>query len=369
MSVKNSLHNARKKAGLTQGEIAQLIQISRQAYMAIESGRSVPSTEVALRIAQKLQLKVEDLFCLDEDSDNFIQAELIGEPGSVQESTRMQVFQLSSRLLARPMKEGLSVSHVLNPADAIVVATHENRQVDLKLINQSAAKTPTLILSGCDPATSIIAAMIRDLGVRLIWIEAESIPALHALARGEIHVAGCNFRESITGLYNLPLVKEIVPFPCTIIKFATWRQGMMVTAGNPKSIKHIDDLIMPNVTIINRLPGAGSRGLLNRLSREAGIPAKNIRGYERIVHGDLATAEMVAAGLADCGIGIEASARANELDFLSLNEEPYDLIIPNHFLELPAIQTLLGLLKARNFRRQIESLGGYDTSPMGVPYT
>ena len=143
----------------------------------------------------------------------------------------------------------------------------------------------------------------------------------------------------------------------------------MVTAGNPKSIKHIDDLAMPNVTIINRQPGAGSRGLLNRLIWEAGISAKNIHGYERIVHGDLATAEMVAAGLADCGIGIEASARANELDFLSLNEEPYDLVIPNHFLELPAIQSLLELLKLRDFRRQIESLGGYDTTPMGVPCT
>ena len=46
-------------------------------------------------------------------------------------------------------------------------------------------------------------------------------------------------------------------------------------------------------------------------------------------------------------------------------EEPYDLVIPNHFLELTAVQSLLSLLKLRDFRRQIESLGGYDTSPMG----
>jgi putative molybdopterin biosynthesis protein len=77
---------------------------------------------------------------------------------------------------------------------------------------------------------------------------------------------------------------------------------------------------------------------------------------------------MVASGMADCGIGIEASARANDLDFLSLNEEPYDLVIPNHFLELPAIQSLLALLKLRDFRRQIESLGGYDITPMGTIY-
>jgi putative molybdopterin biosynthesis protein len=369
MAIKSKIQKVRKEAGITQTDLADAAGISRQAYTAIESGKSVPSTEIALRLAHILHTTVEDLFWLDDGADRLVHAELMGESPTTSEGTRMQLFPFGSRLLARPLKDGLSVSHIFNPADAIAVASHSNRQVDLKLINPASIKTPTLILSGCDPSASIIASMIHDLGVRLIWIEAESIPALRALARGEIHVAGCSFKDNVSGLYNLPLVKEIVPFPCTVIRFAVWRQGMMVTAGNPKSIKHIDDLAMPNITFINRQPGAGSRGLLNRLIWEAKIPAKNIHGYERIVNGDLATAEVVAAGLADCGIGIEASARANALDFLSLNEEPYDLVIPNHFLELPAIQSLLELLKLRDFRRQIESLGGYDTTQMGIQYT
>ena len=369
MSVKNNLHAARKKAGLTQEELAHAGNISRQAYVAIESGKSVPSTEVALRIARQLHTRVEDLFALDDGIENLVEAEVMEGAGDISEGTRMQVVQFGSRLLARPLKEGLAVSHVLNPADAIAAAAGNNKRVDLKMLNRAAVHTPTLVLSGCDPAASIICSMIRDLGVRLIWIEAESIPSLRALARGEIHIAGCSFKDNVSGLYNLPLVKEIVPFPCTIIRFAIWRQGMIITAGNPKSIRHIDDLSMPNVTFINRQQGAGSRGLLNRLIWEAGMSAKNIHGYEMIAHGDLATAEMVASGMADCGIGIEASARANELDFLSLNEEPYDLVIPNHFLELPAIQSLLSLLKLRDFRRQIESLGGYDTTPMGTLYS
>ena len=369
MNVKNNLHTARKKAGLTQEELAHAGNISRQAYVSIESGKSVPSTEVALRIARKLHTRVEDLFSLDDGVEDFVEAEIIGNANAVSEGTRMQLVPFGSRLLARPLNEGLSVSHVFNVADAIAVGTHGDKKVDLKLLNQSAARTQTLILSGCDPAASIIAPMIRDLGVRLVWLEAESIPSLHALARGEIHIAGCSFKDSVSGQYNLPLVKEIVPFPCTIIRFAIWRQGMIVSAGNPKSIKHIDDLSMPNVTFINRQKGAGSRGLLNRLIWESGMSAKNIHGYEMIAHGDLATAEMVASGIADCGIGIEASARANDLDFLALNEEPYDLVIPNHFLELSTVQSLLSLLKLRDFRRQIESLGGYDTTPMGTIFT
>jgi len=55
------------------------------------------------------------------------------------------------------------------------------------------------------------------------------------------------------------------------------------------------------------------------------------------------------------------------LDFMLLNEEPYDLVIPNHFLNLPTIQSLLSLLKLKQLRHQIESLGGYDIRYMGDP--
>ena len=274
MTIKSKIHQFRKEAGLTQTDLADAAGISRQAYTSLESGKSVPSTEIALRLARVLRTTVEALFWLDDSSDKIVRAELVGDSAIAPHGTRMQLVQFGSRLLARPMKAGLSVSHILNPADAITIAAHGNKQVDLKLINQAMAKTPTLILAGCDPSASIITAMIRDLGVRLIWIEEESMPALRALARGEIHVAGCNFKDSVSGQYNIPLVKEIVPFPCTVIRFALWRQGMMITAGNPKAIKHIDDLAMPNVTIINRQPGAGSRGLLNRLIWEPGFLRK-----------------------------------------------------------------------------------------------
>ena len=151
MSVKNNLHAARKKAGLTQEELAHAGNISRQAYVSIESGKSVPSTEVALRIARKLHIRVEDLFSLDDGIENLVEAELIGDPADVTSGTRMQVVQFGSRLLTRPMNEGLSVSHILNSADALAVNTHD-RQVDLKMLNRTAVNTPTLILSGCDPA-------------------------------------------------------------------------------------------------------------------------------------------------------------------------------------------------------------------------
>jgi putative transcriptional regulator len=58
MAIKSKIHQARKEAGLTQGDLANAAGISRQAFTAIESGKSVPSTIIALRLARKLRTTV-----------------------------------------------------------------------------------------------------------------------------------------------------------------------------------------------------------------------------------------------------------------------------------------------------------------------
>ncbi|WP_221039082.1 helix-turn-helix transcriptional regulator [Gelria sp. Kuro-4] len=55
------LIRARKKARLTQKQLAELVGIERSTYAHIERGRS-PSFQVALAIAGVLRRPVEDLF-------------------------------------------------------------------------------------------------------------------------------------------------------------------------------------------------------------------------------------------------------------------------------------------------------------------
>lgn len=364
MAVSTHLQQVREKARITQVAAAAAAGISRQAYAAIETGRSVPSTEVALRLARFFGTTVESIFCLTEE-ERTVQAELIQDAPPVFAGSPVQLMRVGPRLLARPLSQGAMVGHVISPADAVVTASSGSK-VDLAMIRE-ADTGASLVMAGCDPSTSILASMIHDLGIRPVWIQSESIPSLRALARGEVHVAGCNFRDRASGAYNVPLVKDLVPFPCTVLRFAFWRQGIVVNAGNPKGIRTVQDLARPDVTLVNTTPGAGSRGLLNRLLWEQKISTDALNGYDKTVRGYLAIAETVAAGLADCGIAIEAAARANDLDFVPLNEEPYDLVVPNHFLDLPAVSTLLSALKMPSFRRQVEALGGYDTTPMGTP--
>ena len=60
----NNLEELRKSADLTQQELSESAEVSRKSINAIENGIYVPSTVLALKIAETLGCKVEDLFKL-----------------------------------------------------------------------------------------------------------------------------------------------------------------------------------------------------------------------------------------------------------------------------------------------------------------
>ena len=62
--LNNSLEELRRKASLTQQELSEKAEVSRKSINAIENGVYVPSTVLALKIANTLKCKVEDLFKL-----------------------------------------------------------------------------------------------------------------------------------------------------------------------------------------------------------------------------------------------------------------------------------------------------------------
>ena len=61
-TVINSVREKRTLLKLTQDELAEKVQATRQTIIAIEKGNYVPSVLLALRIASILKSRVEDLF-------------------------------------------------------------------------------------------------------------------------------------------------------------------------------------------------------------------------------------------------------------------------------------------------------------------
>ena len=56
----------RKAAGLTQAGLAEAVGVSRKTINTVENRVFIPSTVLALKLAQALNVKVEDLFCLED---------------------------------------------------------------------------------------------------------------------------------------------------------------------------------------------------------------------------------------------------------------------------------------------------------------
>ena len=60
--LKNHLKAYRKKLGFTQDALAKEVRVSRKSINAIENGVYIPSTVLALRMAEALECSVHDVF-------------------------------------------------------------------------------------------------------------------------------------------------------------------------------------------------------------------------------------------------------------------------------------------------------------------
>lgn len=60
--MNDSVRERREASGLTQGELAAAVDVSRQTINSIERGRYNPSLELAFALADFFDCRIEDLF-------------------------------------------------------------------------------------------------------------------------------------------------------------------------------------------------------------------------------------------------------------------------------------------------------------------
>lgn len=63
--MENDLKVWRAKADVTQGELAEELDVSRQTINAIERGRYDPSLELAFKLARYFECSIEEIFEYD----------------------------------------------------------------------------------------------------------------------------------------------------------------------------------------------------------------------------------------------------------------------------------------------------------------
>ena len=68
--MKNALKVERAKHNITQADLAEKVRVSRQTINSIEIGKYVPSTLLALKIADVFNTGVNDIFTLEDEDWN-----------------------------------------------------------------------------------------------------------------------------------------------------------------------------------------------------------------------------------------------------------------------------------------------------------
>ena len=67
MILKNNLKVVRQNKGLTQEELGANVGVSRQTIISIERYRYKPTLELAMKLAEKLNIKIEKLFYFEQE--------------------------------------------------------------------------------------------------------------------------------------------------------------------------------------------------------------------------------------------------------------------------------------------------------------
>ena len=372
--IRNSVREMRKAKGMTQSELANRVGLTRQAMYSIEVNQYLPSTAITLRLARILGCKVEDLFCLPPDGKE-IEAELLGVAPKDGEPLRVKVSQVGHRVIARPLSQLGDMLNFVVPADGIVTGAVQNKprrmpsRVRVNLLHDRKEIEQQIVIAGCDPSLFLAGEHVRHsnaLAGVTNWTMG-STHALNALLQGEVHMAGVHLVDPRSGASNIPYLKKHVRGKDFLgVRFASWVQGLLVRAGNPKHIRDGEDLAKRGIHLVNREVGSGARFLLDSLLKKSGIASKQVKGYDHEVGSHLEVAHLIRDGLADVGVGVESVARHFGLVFIPLRDEHYDLILRKDILASHSmINRLFDVMVSRPFRQELNALGGYDLSEIG----
>ncbi len=186
--------------------------------------------------------------------------------------------------------------------------------------------------------------------------------------KGEIIAAAIHFHDldAPEADANVAVVsKEPTLYDAVLIGFATRVQGLLVAAGNPKSLTSLKDCVAAKARLAARPAGAGAQQLLEALMKRDGITVRQMNPA-LIAQTGPDIAQAIRAGHADCGIATRAVATAAGLDFVPIVTERFDLLMRQRDSYREPLATFLALLRSPTFANRAAELGGLDVTEAGA---
>jgi len=316
---------------------------------------------------------ISKMLCIEEECRKInavIVKKVLGSPGR-RTYIPVIVVERDGRYLAYPieMTQG-AISPVVNcdgyiviPEDREYIDEGENVEV---ILDKDYRKVDLLVIGSHDIVLDKILNEI-SLKYKIRQVNVGSMSGILAVKSGVADMAGIHIVDEETGQYNIPILKKLNVKNAILVRGWLREQGIIIRKGNPKNIKSIEDFLRPDVRIVNRNRGAGTRILLDiylkKISEKLGITfqelVKKIRGYTYEVKTHTAVAAAVAQGRADAGLGIRIAAEMYNLDFIPLTWEEYDILIRKDSISRKPVEEFLKIVRSEKFRETLTKLSGY----------
>lgn len=192
-----------------------------------------------------------------------------------------------------------------------------------------------------------------------------SMGGVQALRNNLCHIAASHLIQDDESDYNFQFAAQEFEKMPVVINFCRRVQGLILPKDNPKNINSIPDMSKVGVRMVNRSLGTGTRLLLDRELKKAGIRGDKILGYDHEVSRHLDAGLEVLSGRADVGIGIETVADSLGLEFIPLRWERFDLMVGKEVFFEKSIQSFFSMLQSDSFKEVGRTLRGYDIDQAG----
>jgi putative molybdopterin biosynthesis protein len=291
------------------------------------------------------------------------------EVAEILKISKNTVYELIKRGELNGYKVGKKVRIDMSDVEAYKNSTKNSNLKNNDVPLNQVSRSHTFIISGQDIMLDILVRHLgrTSKGFNALRLYEGSYNGLYELYQGNVQIATAHLWDSDTGEYNVPYVKRMLPgVPAVIVHLAKRMQGFYIAKGNPKNIKGWEDFKRPDITIVNREKGSGTRILLDEHLRKLKINPLNIKGYDKECSSHLGIASSVSRRDADLGMGNEKTGlQVADIDFIPLQMEKYELVFKKVDIHKPNFQAVLDVIRSKEFKMELEGLGGYDLSDIG----
>jgi transcriptional regulator with XRE-family HTH domain/molybdate-binding protein len=320
--------------GLTQVQLAELADVSRQLVGAVEADRHLPRVDAAVRLAAALSTSVEELLAPDSHDATGV----LEDP---EDGALVRIGRVGDRLVSVP---AVGSGEGWASADA---------QVHDGAVQLFDVERPALIAAGCDPIIGLASRLLEvTSGPRVVPVATSSATAATVLAAGRSHAAT---------LHGLDTAGTEPPVPVRRWHIARWQVGLAAPAD--LAAGWVDDALAGRIPVVHRETGAGSQAAFERARRPDQGPGTPIVGPRVGGHAEAAwrasTDRMVA-------VTIEPAALANGLAFHPLETHTSELWVAAEHTDNSLLHAFLNELVGERVHRRLAAIGGYDLTHNGM---